>query len=76
MNPAEFLTISSAVVPEREALVSGDGKLRITYEQMAARVPVGRLGGVEEVAAIVVAVAANAYVTGETVQVNGGLYFS
>ncbi|MGD9953660.1 MAG: SDR family NAD(P)-dependent oxidoreductase [Burkholderiales bacterium] len=45
-------------------------------EQMAARVPVGRLGGVEEVAAIVVAVAANAYVTGETVQVNGGLYFS
>ena len=25
---------------------------------------------------IVVAVAANAYVTGETVQVNGGLYFS
>jgi acyl-CoA synthetase (AMP-forming)/AMP-acid ligase II len=32
------LTISSAVVPDREALVSGDGSLRITYEQMAARV--------------------------------------
>ena len=45
-------------------------------EQMAARVPVGRLGSAEEVAAIVVAVAANAYVTGETVQVNGGLQFS
>jgi len=45
-------------------------------ELMAARVPVGRLGSVEEVAAIVVAVAANAYMTGETVQVNGGLYFS
>ena len=38
MNPAEFLTISSAVVPDREALVSGDGSIRITYEQMAARV--------------------------------------
>ncbi len=38
MNPAEFLTISSAVVPDREALVSGDGKVRITYEQMADRV--------------------------------------
>lgn len=38
MNPAEFLTISSAVVPDREALVSGDGKTRITYEQMASRV--------------------------------------
>ena len=38
MNPAEFLTISSAVLPDREALVSGDGKKRITYEQMAAHV--------------------------------------
>lgn len=38
MNPAEFLTISSAVVPDREALVSGDGTVRITYEQMASRV--------------------------------------
>ena len=38
MNPAEFLTISSAVVPDREALVAGDGSLRVTYEQMAARV--------------------------------------
>jgi acyl-CoA synthetase (AMP-forming)/AMP-acid ligase II len=38
VNPAEFLTISSAVVPDREALVSEDGKVRITYEQMAARV--------------------------------------
>jgi hypothetical protein len=32
MNPAEFLTISSAVLPDREALVSGDGKRRVTYE--------------------------------------------
>src|SRR3990172_2829872 len=36
MNTAEFLTISAAVVPEREALVSGE--TRITYAQMAARV--------------------------------------
>src|SRR6266508_3222233 len=38
MNPAEFLTISSAVLPDREALVSGDGETRITYEVMASRV--------------------------------------
>jgi acyl-CoA synthetase (AMP-forming)/AMP-acid ligase II len=38
LNPAEFLTISSAVVPDREALVSGDGLTRITYAAMAARV--------------------------------------
>jgi len=38
MNPAEFLTISSAVVPEREALVSGDGSTRISYMEMASNV--------------------------------------
>ena len=45
-------------------------------KEAAARVPVGRLGSAEEVAAVVVMLAANAYMTGETVQVNGGLYFS
>ncbi len=38
MNPAEFLTISSAVVPDREALIAGDGSKRITYMEMASRV--------------------------------------
>jgi len=38
MNPAEFLTISSAVVPDREALISGDGKKRVTYLEMASDV--------------------------------------
>ncbi|OGO51318.1 MAG: hypothetical protein A2148_10440 [Chloroflexi bacterium RBG_16_68_14] len=36
MNTAEFLTISAAVVPDREALVSGEA--RITYAEMASRV--------------------------------------
>jgi long-chain acyl-CoA synthetase len=36
VNTAEFLTISSAVVPERDALVCGDR--RITYMEMAQRV--------------------------------------
>ena len=43
MNPAEFLTISSAVVPERAALISGDGARRLTYADMSARV--NRLAG-------------------------------
>jgi 3-oxoacyl-[acyl-carrier protein] reductase len=42
----------------------------------AGRIPVGRLGTGEEVAAVVVMVAANAYITGQTVQVNGGLHFT
>jgi 3-oxoacyl-[acyl-carrier protein] reductase len=42
----------------------------------AARIPVGRLGTGEEVAMAVVMIAANAYMTGQTVQVNGGLHFN
>jgi acyl-CoA synthetase (AMP-forming)/AMP-acid ligase II len=38
LNPAEFLTMSAAIVPDREALVSGDGKTRTSYEAMASRV--------------------------------------
>lgn len=44
--------------------------------EVAGRIPVGRLGAGEEVAAVVVMVAANAYITGQTVQVNGGLHFN
>jgi acyl-CoA synthetase (AMP-forming)/AMP-acid ligase II len=36
MNTAEFLTISAAVVPERDALVSGES--RVAYAEMASRV--------------------------------------
>ena len=39
-------------------------------------IPVGRFGTVEEVADIAVAIARNAYVTGQTINVNGGWFFS
>jgi 3-oxoacyl-[acyl-carrier protein] reductase len=45
-------------------------------KESMARIPVGRLGTGEEVAAVVLMVAANAYMTGQTVQVNGGLHFN
>jgi 3-oxoacyl-[acyl-carrier protein] reductase len=45
-------------------------------KESVARIPVGRLGTSEEVAAVVVMVAANAYMTGQTVQVDGGLHFN
>lgn len=41
-----------------------------------ARIPLGRLGTVEEVAAVAVMVLANAYMTGLTVPVNGGTRFN
>jgi len=39
-------------------------------------IPVGRFGKVEEVAEVVVALAKAAYITGQTINVNGGWYFS
>jgi 3-oxoacyl-[acyl-carrier protein] reductase len=39
-----------------------------------ARIPVGRFGEVDEVAAVAVMLAQNAYITGQTINVNGGWY--
>jgi len=39
-------------------------------------IPVGRFGEVEEIASVVVMLAENAYVTGQTINVNGGWYMS
>jgi 3-oxoacyl-[acyl-carrier protein] reductase len=39
-------------------------------------VPLGRLGRSEEVADAVLMVIGNAYMTGQTIQVNGGLHFT
>ena len=46
-----------------------------SLEEAAGRIPVGRAGTPEEVAMTVVMVIANPYLTGQTVQVNGGLSF-
>ncbi|MEO7109122.1 MAG: SDR family NAD(P)-dependent oxidoreductase [Polyangiaceae bacterium] len=43
---------------------------------VADKIPVGRFGTPEEVAEMIVAVAQNPYVTGQTIQVNGGLYMT
>ncbi len=57
------------------ALVETDmvrSDLRITPD----RIPVGRFGGVEEVAQVAVMLARNSYITGQSVNVNGGVYFT
>ncbi len=40
------------------------------------KIPVGRLGTSEEIAQVVVMVASNAYMTGQTVAANGGMHFN
>jgi 3-oxoacyl-[acyl-carrier protein] reductase len=46
--------------------------------QMLARIPLGRLGSADEIAATVAFLASSsaAYITGETIHVNGGMYMS
>ena len=41
-----------------------------------ARIPVGRLGSPQEVAEVVVMLARNGFITGQTININGGLYMS
>ena len=41
-----------------------------------AQVPVGRFGTPEEVAGVVVMLAKNGYITGQTIYVNGGRYMT
>ncbi len=45
-------------------------------DEYAKKVPLGRLGMPDEVAQAVLMVLGNAYVTGQTVPVNGGLRFN
>jgi 3-oxoacyl-[acyl-carrier protein] reductase len=44
-------------------------------EGKTKKIPMGRLGQTEEVAEAVVFVAKNGYMTGQTIHLNGGLYF-
>jgi 3-oxoacyl-[acyl-carrier protein] reductase len=39
-----------------------------------SRIPVGRFGSVDEVSSVVALLAANGYITGQTINVNGGWY--
>jgi 3-oxoacyl-[acyl-carrier protein] reductase len=43
-----------------------------------ARIPLGRLGAPEEIASVVAFLASDAaaYISGETIHVNGGMYMS
>jgi 3-oxoacyl-[acyl-carrier protein] reductase len=42
----------------------------------ADKIPIGRFGKVEETAEVAVLLACNGYITGQTINVNGGWYMS
>jgi len=61
----------NAVAP---SLIQTD-MLPASLEEAAKRIPIGRVGQSEEVAEAVVMIVNNGYMTGQTVQLNGGLNF-
>jgi 3-oxoacyl-[acyl-carrier protein] reductase len=68
----EGITVN-AIAPalvETDMLRQGDFRVR------PERIPVGRFGTVEEVAQVATMLATNAYLTGQTIHLNGGLYLT
>lgn len=63
---------SNAVAP---ALIETE-MVRANLKATPALIPVGRFGTVEETAEAAVLLAANGYITGQTINVNGGFYMS
>ena len=63
---------ANAVAP---ALIDTD-MIRKDLTVDSSKIPLGRFGTVSEVAQVVVTLAKNGYVTGQTFNVNGGWYFS
>src|SRR6202030_1900535 len=61
---------ANAVAPTLIETDMGRGR-----EDLVARIPLGRLGHVDEVAQAVLMVIGNAFMTGQTIQVNGGTNF-
>ncbi len=56
------------------ALITGTGMLPGDPEELARRVPVGRLGQPAEVASLADAILANPYLTSQVVSIDGGMY--
>jgi 3-oxoacyl-[acyl-carrier protein] reductase len=67
---AEGITVN-AVAP---SLIETD--MSPKRPEVAARIPLGRQGFPHEVAQVVLMLIGNAYLTGQTIQVNGGLHFN
>jgi 3-oxoacyl-[acyl-carrier protein] reductase len=63
---------ANAIAP---ALIETD-MVKANPRANASLIPVGRFGAIEEVADVAVMLACNGYITGQTISVNGGWYFT
>jgi 3-oxoacyl-[acyl-carrier protein] reductase len=71
---AQLMTCGITVNTVAPALIETDMAREI--EAKPNLIPIGRFGGAEEVADAVLMLVRNGYITGQTINVNGGLYFS
>jgi len=62
--------VAPALIEEGATLPGGEEE----HSRLAANIPVGRLGTTEEVAQAVHAIVTNAFITAQTVSVDGGMY--
>jgi len=58
------------------ALVDGEDSDALNRSDQSLNVPIGRFGRPEEVAEAVMTLVRNAYMTGQTISVNGGVYMT
>jgi 3-oxoacyl-[acyl-carrier protein] reductase len=78
------LTHSYATLLSKEGITANAISPALVYTEMVAAnpkaradlIPVGRFGTVEETAEVAVMLASNGYITGQTINVNGGWYMS
>ncbi len=70
-SPAEGITVN-AIAP---ALIETE-MVRSNPRARPDLIPVGRFGRTDEVSDIVVMLATNGYITGQTINVNGGWYMN
>lgn len=78
------LTHSYAALLAKEGITVNAIAPALVYTEMIANnpkaqpslIPVGRFGTIEEVASVAVMLAGNGYITGQTINVNGGWYMS
>lgn len=73
LKPIRVNAVSPGVIDTRFWSPLADHERRAMFDQYASATPVGRIGSPDDVAAAIVSVIANGFITGTVLRVDGGL---
>jgi NAD(P)-dependent dehydrogenase (short-subunit alcohol dehydrogenase family) len=73
LKPIRVNAVSPGVIDTPFWAPLPDDQRREMFDQYVSATPVGRIGSADDVAAAIVSVIANAFITGSVVPVDGGL---